>query len=169
MESLYVCLFSNGHIKVGRSIDPESRIATHADRVSCLGVELVDSFSVACVGPAYRAESVLIALCNEKANRKNKSEWFEGLDFADVVEMARGCAAMQIESAKALASIDYDKPDFALILAHLKAAGHTQIAVAGACGIRQPSISDIASGKTQDPSYSVGAALIRLAKSSLPD
>ena len=31
MEYLYVCHFSNGHIKVGRSIDPKSRIASHAN------------------------------------------------------------------------------------------------------------------------------------------
>jgi len=34
MEYLYVCHFSNGHIKVGRSIHPKSRIASHADRVA---------------------------------------------------------------------------------------------------------------------------------------
>ncbi len=34
MEYLYVCHFSNGHIKVGRSIDPRARIAAHADRVA---------------------------------------------------------------------------------------------------------------------------------------
>lgn len=44
MEYLYVCHFSNGHIKVGRSIDPRARIAAHADRVACMGVEFVDRF-----------------------------------------------------------------------------------------------------------------------------
>lgn len=33
-EYLYVCHFSNGHIKVGRSVHPKSRIASHADRVA---------------------------------------------------------------------------------------------------------------------------------------
>jgi len=34
MSHLYVCHFSSGHIKVGRSIDPVARVAQHADRVA---------------------------------------------------------------------------------------------------------------------------------------
>ncbi len=30
MSHLYVCHFSSGHIKVGRSIDPVARVAQHA-------------------------------------------------------------------------------------------------------------------------------------------
>ena len=42
MSFLYVCLFSNGHLKVGRSVNALARISQHEERVSCLGVELVD-------------------------------------------------------------------------------------------------------------------------------
>jgi len=48
MDNLYVCHFSNGHIKVGRSVDPMARIAAHADRVGCLGIELVEHFLALC-------------------------------------------------------------------------------------------------------------------------
>ena len=41
MSFLYVCLFSNGHLKVGRSVNALARISQHEERVSCLGVELV--------------------------------------------------------------------------------------------------------------------------------
>ena len=37
MSALYVCLFSNGHLKVGRSAYALARIAQHEERVSCLG------------------------------------------------------------------------------------------------------------------------------------
>ena len=40
MSFLYVCLFSNGHLKVGRSVNALARISQHEERVSCLGVEL---------------------------------------------------------------------------------------------------------------------------------
>lgn len=34
MQFLYVCHFSNGHIKVGRSVDPQSRIASQGNAFS---------------------------------------------------------------------------------------------------------------------------------------
>ena len=36
MSALYVCLFSNGHLKVGRSVNALARISQHEERVSCL-------------------------------------------------------------------------------------------------------------------------------------
>lgn len=95
MESLYVCLFSNGHIKVGRSIDPKSRMASHADRVACMGVELSDQFSIECAGAAGPSESELIERCAEAATRRFQSEWFAGLDFLDVCEWAKQCASAE--------------------------------------------------------------------------
>jgi len=87
-EYLYVCHFSNGHIKVGRSISPKSRIASHADRVACLGVELVEHSIFECVGHSAPAEFALIDRCAELATKRNKNEWFEGLEYMDVCELA---------------------------------------------------------------------------------
>ncbi len=94
MEYLYVCAFSNGHIKVGRSIEPWSRIANHADRVACLGVELADQHIVNCVDSASHSEYELIQRCVSAASKRNKSEWFEGLSFMDVCAWANECAAL---------------------------------------------------------------------------
>ena len=80
-QYLYVCHFSNGLIKVGRSIDPVSRIAQHAERVSCMGVELVEHQVFLCVGHVIPAEVALIKKCEEEASAKHKNEWFEGLDY----------------------------------------------------------------------------------------
>ena len=88
MEYLYVCHFSNGHIKVGRSIDPSSRIAQHADRVACVGINVANHFIVECVGPSHQAEFELIRECAVRAKKRNKSEWFEGLDYDVVVGLA---------------------------------------------------------------------------------
>ena len=88
MEYLYVCHFSNGHIKVGRSVSPKSRIASHADRVACIGVELVEHHIVACAGYSVPAETALIERCTQLAAKRNKSEWFEGLDYESVCEIA---------------------------------------------------------------------------------
>lgn len=85
---LYVCLFSNGHIKVGRSIDPESRIASHADRVACVGIELVDR-AIFVTEYQCSAEAMLIQRCIDACAQKHKNEWFSGLDFEAVCEWAR--------------------------------------------------------------------------------
>jgi len=95
MEYLYVCHFSNGHIKVGRSIDPKSRIAAHADRVACMGVELVEHQAFGCAGHPQPAEVVLIEQCTSSAKKRNKSEWFEGLDFMEVCEWAQHISVRQ--------------------------------------------------------------------------
>jgi DNA-binding XRE family transcriptional regulator len=95
-ESLYVCLFSNGHIKVGRSIEPGSRIAAHADRVACLGVELSDKLIVECVGQAGPRELLLIRRCTEAAESRYQNEWFTGLDFLSVCEWAGQAARLEL-------------------------------------------------------------------------
>jgi DNA-binding XRE family transcriptional regulator len=95
-ESLYVCLFSNGHIKVGRSIEPGARIASHADRVACMGVELSEHLIVECVGPAGARELQLIGRCAQAAERQFANEWFSGLDFLTVCEWAGQAARLEI-------------------------------------------------------------------------
>lgn len=97
MNYLYVCHFSNGHIKVGRSINPMARIASHEDRVSCLGVELVEYRIFECVGHVVPAEAELIRRCGEVASKTNKNEWFEGLDFIQAIDMAHEISRLQFE------------------------------------------------------------------------
>jgi DNA-binding XRE family transcriptional regulator len=95
-DSLYVCRFSNGLIKVGRSIEPVGRIAAHAERVACMGVDLVEQFSVECVGPSAARELQLIGRCAEVASRQYQNEWFAGLEFAAVCNWAGECARLEI-------------------------------------------------------------------------
>lgn len=96
-EHLYVCHFSNGHIKVGRSCRPKLRIAAHVERVSCLGVSLVDHHVVECVGDVLQAESALIAWCRGLAYSTHKNEWFIGIDFGLAVAEANRQASEAYE------------------------------------------------------------------------
>lgn len=98
-ESLYVCLFSNGHVKVGRSVDPMSRIAAHADRVACMGVGLEGSYSTPCAEPSAPRETMLIQRCTKAATDRFKSEWFAGLSYDEVCAWAAECAGAQYEIA----------------------------------------------------------------------
>jgi DNA-binding XRE family transcriptional regulator len=96
-ESLYVCLFSNGHIKVGRSIKPASRIGSHCDRVACMGVTLVESRQYECAVNAMSAELALIRKCTEAAATKHQNEWFSGLDFLIACEWAEQASTGAID------------------------------------------------------------------------
>ena len=93
MISLYVCLFSNGHIKVGRSVNVLARISQHEERVSCLGVELVDYRVFDCVVHPGPAEAALIERCVDACSKRNKNEWFEGVDFDSACEWAAECSS----------------------------------------------------------------------------
>ena len=128
-ESLYVCHFSNGHIKVGRSIDPMARIATHADRVACMGVLLVEHFIVECVGPSVPAETALINHCTSATARRFQNEWFADLDFGEVCEAASMYAKQQFHKEPRQTSFG------ARITAARKAAGLTQAQLGEGLGI----------------------------------
>lgn len=112
MEFLYVCHFSNGHIKVGRSVDPAGRIAVHADRVACVGIELIDRHIVECQHGAVYPELLLIERCAANAIGRNKSEWFVGLDFQEVCAWAGevSSAKQEPKPAKPVAIVNADRP-----------------------------------------------------------
>ena len=152
MESLYVCHFSNGHIKVGRSIDPKARIAAHADRVACMGVELVEHRVFECVGFSMAAESALIDRCADRATKRNKSEWFEGLSFDDVCDWATE-----------VSSSEYAAPHATLpIKAVRERLGLSQAALAAGIGCTQGNIWHYEQGQTIPPD--AVRALIAFAK-----
>lgn len=155
MDSLYVCHFSNGHIKVGRSIDPTARIAAHADRVACAGIELVAHHIVACDKPAGMREAYLISLCTDAAAERFKNEWFSGLDYPTVCEWA-DAAALWTGTVPAQSTPWRD------IITELRLMGLTQMELAGHCGVNQSAISELLTGKTTDPRYSTGASLLAL-------
>jgi hypothetical protein len=158
MEHLYVCQFANGHIKVGRSADPEVRVKQHAERVSCLGVELVAFDYYPCSGSVINAEARLIARCAEHASAQRKNEWFEGLQPGLVCEWAREIAGSDDEAPQ----VDHESPDFRAIVRGLMACGITQAQIAQRCKCDQSTISDIANGRGE-PRYSMGVALLKLA------
>ncbi len=129
MEYLYVCHFSNGHIKVGRSIDPRARIAAHADRVACLGVELIEHHIAPCAGYSAPAETELIRKCAELATARHKNEWFSGIDFLDACAFANDAANSRHERS------------LMNVLTLIEELGGTN-AVAGLLNLKPPSVSD---------------------------
>lgn len=85
-QFLYVCLFDNGHIKVGRTSKPEMRISQHAKRLACIGIELVASFVAECKTSISDSEIALIKKCKKASSKQHLNEWFVGLDYKTVCE-----------------------------------------------------------------------------------
>lgn len=50
------------------------------------------------------------------------------------------------------------------LISELIASGMTQVQIAQKAGCTQASISDLATGRTENPAYSIGSALIALHK-----
>lgn len=94
-EWLYVMEFDlpTPVIKVGRAIDPDRRMAQHADRGSVFGVAVGRSHKVECSGSAAQAEDWLIASCVDAAQERRSLEWFVGLSFEQVVAQANAAAS----------------------------------------------------------------------------
>lgn len=164
MAYLYACHFSNGAIKVGRAIDAATRIESHAQRVSCLGVLLSEQYFAEVDGNVLVAETALIQRCTAAASRVHGSEWFEGLEFTSV------CSWLDEAATGEHADCVWPKgrgasPDWQALVRQLSGRGWRQTQIASRVGTTQSSISELWSGKTRDPRYSLGEALIALYES----
>lgn len=156
MDSLYVCRFSNGHIKVGRSIDPNSRIAQHADRVACMGVELDQSYVTECPDSSDARERRLIAKCAERATARFQSEWFAGLAFDEVCKWAYDSAHSDLNTQ------DMPGTVWSALIADLRRSGFTHAALATECDCGPATISRLALAQQSEPTHSMGETLLRL-------
>lgn len=161
MSHLYVCHFSNGHIKVGRSIEPKSRIAQHADRLACVGIELSEHHIAACYGPSEPREARLIARCAENAETRHQYEWFVGLDYLSVCEWANEAAALELTDEATVSP-------WPQIIADLRASGLTQSEIARLTDAPQNNISRLARGETLDPAYTQGKRIVDLHAARCP-
>ena len=73
---------------------PDQCRLQHEERVSCMGILLVDSYSAECVGDVVRSEAALINLCAQSAEQQHKNEWFSGLAFPVVALWVHKCAGL---------------------------------------------------------------------------
>lgn len=58
--------------------------------------------------------------------------------------------------------------DLKSIISDLSARGLSQTEIAHRCGCKQPTISELASGKTRNPGFQIGLALVDLHKKTKP-
>lgn len=156
---IYVVLFDNGMVKVGKTKNPEKRIGQHADRVGCLGVSIdktfvSDGFNGA--GWANSKERSAIAWCIKNGGKRFGSEWFSGIVFSDLCDFVKDICSSNFTSEDVFVS------DWHSIISMLCDFGYTQESIAKECNCSQPSISDLSKGRVTDPRYSIGKRLIEL-------
>lgn len=92
MSYIYVIGFDNGLIKVGRTSRPQQRITSHKGNVYNISrAEIINQWvSVEHTNPDEN-ERKLISFCEVKSKKTGKrSEWFNNVNFADVVSYAEG-------------------------------------------------------------------------------
>lgn len=110
---LYVCLFSNKHIKVGRSRKSvRSRITSHATAARSMNVSLDKNAHFACSGDSRFAEADLIRRCADKCTDQFGREWFAGLDFDAVCAWAKEESEVerpQIKRSRSVAAANFEK------------------------------------------------------------
>lgn len=83
---LYAVLFSNGTVKVGRGKSADARIASHRDRLSVAGIDVVSTMSIQCEDIEAR-EAVLIKGVSALGGVCRGNEWFSGVEFDDVCRL----------------------------------------------------------------------------------
>ena len=93
MAGLYVCEFSDGTVKVGRSTRPAKRVVQHKSSASRFGLSLERHHAVECVAPAAEAERALIEQCCSASASQRGREWFYGLQFDTVCAWADAAAS----------------------------------------------------------------------------
>ncbi len=156
-ESIYACLFSSGLIKVGRSIDPKSRIASHQERLSCAGIELVNTHFLSVDGCVFACERELIRRCSEASTKRYKSEWFDGLDFAMVSAWIDEIAASDLlgnEETKIGGAF------WNLLVSQILATGISQKQLGDRVGKSQAWVSAVLRNEYNEPRWLVGQALL---------
>lgn len=85
---IYVIKFDTGAIKVGRTSRPSKRISEHDRACRPFGVEIEDVWISQPHDGYMNSERILIAACS-KIVTPIKKEYFRGVDFAVVVDIAR--------------------------------------------------------------------------------
>lgn len=159
MEALYVCLFSNGVVKVGRSINPSMRVAQHADRVACFGITLERWRSVQCTDNVEQREALLIERCVAQASNRHNHEWFEGLDFEEACIWSADLATAALPDKE---SVTPGASRWSVLIAEFRARGWTFNRLGDACGCNSGTIRHLHSGYAREPLHSLGEKLLAL-------
>lgn len=80
LHQVYICLFDNGSLKVGRGKDASFRIKAHSSMAKNFGIKLVSSEIIDSINP-IDSEIKIILWCKNRCSESFGNEWFKGVDF----------------------------------------------------------------------------------------
>ena len=95
---VYAILFKNGLVKVGKSGDPNSRIASHKSNAAVHGNPVTNFWVSPLLTDMHEAESRLINYCSMYESPIAGSEWFMGLSYSDVVSFGERMTSEMLSS-----------------------------------------------------------------------
>lgn len=85
---LYVCMFSNGTVKVGCSESPARRIASHEQNAAVFGATLDQTWVSCLIHERRAAEELALSAIRRHAHQAAGSEWFNEIPFELAVSLA---------------------------------------------------------------------------------
>lgn len=88
---LYLCLFSQGTIKIGMGVDAAARLSSHKAAGAVFGIFVTRTDVIPCELPR-KAEKLLIEWCAANSTACNGREWFNGVDYEACFEAAKAAA-----------------------------------------------------------------------------
>lgn len=92
---IYICLFDEGTLKVGRATDFNNRFSSHRSAGERFGIKMLRAARFMCVDQ-QKAESDLIKWCQARCTSQGGREWFKGISFDDCYAIAEEIHAAQI-------------------------------------------------------------------------
>lgn len=87
-DYLYLCLFDNGTIKIGRTRSINQRITTHIGFADRFGIKMIRHESIVCSN-SKKAEKDLIQWCQKNSSHVSGREWFQGILFDECFSYAK--------------------------------------------------------------------------------
>lgn len=91
VAGIYLCLFSQGTLKVGRAKNVHGRLMEHRASGAVFGITVARYDAVFCNVPA-KAEIFLINWCNKNSTSCQGDEWFQGVDYEACLKIAKSIA-----------------------------------------------------------------------------
>jgi hypothetical protein len=90
-SGLYLCLFSDGTLKVGRASNVKTRLRSIESAGNCFDIFVVKKTHVFC-RDHVKAEKKLIDWCISVCSKQSCREWFKGVNYNECLSMAQSIA-----------------------------------------------------------------------------
>ena len=82
ISGVYLCLYDQGTLKIGRGGDVHTRLSAHKSAGNIFGAQVVRTDIVECQNHVA-VEKKLIEWCKRNSTSTKSNEWFQGVDYEE--------------------------------------------------------------------------------------